>query len=235
MSGDELSAKKSEFMEHLMHFYYNKKCADCQKDSPTWASVSLGFFICRECATQHRALGPIKSKVKSTQIDDWSVEELRRMYVGGNKNAYKLPETDNFQERYMNCTDLTAEIDNLAKKSKDTEPGDSFLDLSVKNRTKAVEPKKSFKTITKAKPRFSDIIEDEDESSSEQEIKEKVSEVKVKKKCQESSSEDTSSDSDSKFHHVSCPTDNLKKSVKPSRSPFCFNPNEIESEDEDSE
>lgn len=48
----------------------------CWKTEPKWASLNLGIFICIACAGIHRNLGVHISKVRSTSLDDWSVEDL---------------------------------------------------------------------------------------------------------------------------------------------------------------
>lgn len=66
----------------------NQCCADCSArlvDS-VWASLSLGVFLCINCAGAHRKLGVQISRVKSLHLDAWTDSELQAM-KGGNKRA----------------------------------------------------------------------------------------------------------------------------------------------------
>ena len=69
----------------------NKECAECTASPSTWASVSLGVFVCMDCAQVHRNLGAHLSKVKScmgTYL--WCPDELERMREIGNARALAL-------------------------------------------------------------------------------------------------------------------------------------------------
>ena len=69
----------------------NTECAECRASPSTWASVSLGVFVCMDCAQVHRNLGAHISKVKScmgTYL--WCPDELERMKAIGNERAWAL-------------------------------------------------------------------------------------------------------------------------------------------------
>ena len=69
----------------------NRVCAECQAAPTTWASVSLGVFVCMRCSQVHRNLGTHLSKVKScmgTYL--WCPDELERMRSVGNGRAAAL-------------------------------------------------------------------------------------------------------------------------------------------------
>jgi len=59
----------------------NDKCADCSARNPSWASWSLGIFLCLRCAALHRKLGTHISKVKSLSMDQWNVEQVEVCYL----------------------------------------------------------------------------------------------------------------------------------------------------------
>jgi len=69
----------------------NHLCADCGVPDNSWASVSLGVFICVTCSDVHRSVGTHVSKVKGcTGTYLWGPDELERMRTVGNRLAAEL-------------------------------------------------------------------------------------------------------------------------------------------------
>lgn len=201
-----------EFLSYLMNLSYNKKCADCNNLQPSWVSLSFSLFICYECSGLHRNLGVKKSKTKSTTIDSWTLDELRRMYIGGNKNKARLPEGD-FNARYAETTEFLAYLDELYAKSQRDEPGDSFMIRKVNNKTtiKHSELKKI------EKKRFGDEISSSEEVSEMCEVEESSEELMPEATTVQFKF------SDSK---------NKLKNLSASRSPFCCDRNASDSDED---
>ncbi|XP_030047133.1 arf-GAP with Rho-GAP domain, ANK repeat and PH domain-containing protein 2 isoform X2 [Microcaecilia unicolor] len=78
-----------EVAEKIWFNEANRRCADCQAPNPDWASINLCVVICKNCAGQHRSLGPKVSKVRSLKMDAniWSNELVELFIIVGNKRA----------------------------------------------------------------------------------------------------------------------------------------------------
>ncbi|XP_058637762.1 arf-GAP with Rho-GAP domain, ANK repeat and PH domain-containing protein 2 isoform X2 [Onychostoma macrolepis] len=78
-----------EVLEKVWFNKSNRKCADCQAPEPEWASINLCVVICKNCAGQHRSLGPGISKVRSMKLDSsiWTNELIELFLDVGNKNS----------------------------------------------------------------------------------------------------------------------------------------------------
>ena len=68
----------------------NAECMDCCATAPKWAVVNWGIFVCIRCSGMHRNLGTHISKVKSCNLDKWTVDEVRWMEKMGNARAKKV-------------------------------------------------------------------------------------------------------------------------------------------------
>ncbi|ORD99903.1 YC8E [Hepatospora eriocheir] len=124
--------KKEEFLEYLLSKPYNSKCAHCNKPSPSWASVTLGLFVCLTCAALHRKLGPTKSRIISLSLDNLNEYSLRRLYVGGNKNVKIFDIVDIFNNE-NNQKVLAKELDKKVEENEKNEPDETFMDKVSKD------------------------------------------------------------------------------------------------------
>lgn len=86
------SLSNYEVLEKVWFNKSNRKCADCQASEPEWASINLCVVICKNCAGQHRFLGPAISKVRSMKLDSsiWSNELIELFLEVGNKNSTRI-------------------------------------------------------------------------------------------------------------------------------------------------
>ena len=62
----------------------NEVCADCLGESPTWASVNRGVFLCTQCSGVHRSLGVHISMILSCRLDNFTESQLDVLEHNGN-------------------------------------------------------------------------------------------------------------------------------------------------------
>ncbi|KAJ3271442.1 hypothetical protein HDV01_006648 [Terramyces sp. JEL0728] len=100
--GDKaLNEKHTKILKELMARPDNRKCTDCGKKDPRWASWNLGIFFCINCSGVHRSIGTHITKVKSADLDTWTPEQVENMIRWGNAKANYYWEHDlpkNFQK-----------------------------------------------------------------------------------------------------------------------------------------
>ncbi|XP_037835148.1 arf-GAP with Rho-GAP domain, ANK repeat and PH domain-containing protein 1 isoform X2 [Kryptolebias marmoratus] len=85
--GEALS--NSEVAEQIWAEPSNSVCADCGALKPDWAAVNLCVVICKQCAGEHRGLGPSISKVRSLKMDKkvWTKELIQVFLELGNERV----------------------------------------------------------------------------------------------------------------------------------------------------
>ncbi|ORD93982.1 AGD9 [Enterospora canceri] len=212
--------KHQKFLEYLLNRSQNRKCADCGALNPSWASVTLGLFLCHNCAGAHRSLGAEKSMIKSISINEWNTEELRRMFVGGNSGH--LNKSKQFYEKYSNCSKLIQKLDEKVSAHKKEIPDDSFLDFEQNKQKFTSQATIKHKSVVKMSDQFH--VTSEENSTEKEQIK-IVKEPKAPKQVAPPVVKETVHLGRTKLN-----TKELKKSVSNTRSPFTFSPQEINSD-----
>ena len=81
----------------------NQYCIDCNSPNATWASVNNGIFLCLNCAGIHRGLGVQISYIKSLSMDEWDINQIELMKIGGNERL------KNFIKEYDINNDMSIE------------------------------------------------------------------------------------------------------------------------------
>uniref|UniRef100_A0A0K0FBN1 Arf-GAP domain-containing protein n=1 Tax=Strongyloides venezuelensis TaxID=75913 RepID=A0A0K0FBN1_STRVS len=73
------------------------RCADCDAEKPTWASINLAVLLCSDCASIHRDLGRHISQLASLQKSYWSpyrLDLLLYLFANGSNNVWEYFLTD---------------------------------------------------------------------------------------------------------------------------------------------
>lgn len=105
---------ESQLIEIVNSRANENQCGDCGSPYPTWASYTLGIFLCGRCASVHRRVLPSKlSLVKSLTLDHWTTDQVERLRRIGNKKAKS--KWNSKREPFPYDEDDTTEIENYIR------------------------------------------------------------------------------------------------------------------------
>ncbi|XP_063682388.1 arf-GAP with dual PH domain-containing protein 1-like isoform X2 [Bolinopsis microptera] len=76
--------KGQRIVENILKNPGNSCCVDCGALDCSWASTTLGCFVCIRCSGIHRNLGVHISRIKSVQLDRWTDSDCLNLERYGN-------------------------------------------------------------------------------------------------------------------------------------------------------
>lgn len=94
--GDDVAVEEEDWdanraaIEALCRQSPNDTCNDCGASGTRWVSVNHGVFVCIRCSGMHRSIGSHVTKVKSTNLDKWTLAEIAVMRQIGNGRGKQL-------------------------------------------------------------------------------------------------------------------------------------------------
>jgi ADP-ribosylation factor GTPase-activating protein 2/3 len=141
--------ERDEIFQRLKAVPDNNKCFDCDKKNPKWSSVTLGLYLCLDCAGKHREYGPQISFARSLNLDTWNKRYITFMELGGNVkakeyfNKHHLKTPYDYKNAHIQKykQELTKKVDALLENNKPAQDANKPITHKPDEEQKQTEPK----------------------------------------------------------------------------------------------
>ena len=87
---NNISNEKDKMIESIQSDDINNVCFECGTNDPEYISINNAVFICKECVQDHFDFPHEISQIIINDLPSLSNNELKKLYLGGNKNLIEF-------------------------------------------------------------------------------------------------------------------------------------------------
>ena len=97
------NGSRNTMLKEIMNDELNYECFDCHRayKTPEYVSLNNAIFLCADCAEIHRQLPDYISVIVPNRIRNFSNEQLKLLYYGGNRKLLEFITYDYPKLRYL--------------------------------------------------------------------------------------------------------------------------------------
>ena len=97
------NGSRNTMLKEIMNDELNYECFDCHRayKTPEYVSLNNAIFLCADCAEIHRQLPDYISVIVPNRIKNFSNEQLKLLYYGGNRKLLEFITYDYPKLRYL--------------------------------------------------------------------------------------------------------------------------------------